>query len=173
MRNGFGFRQTLALGVALLLLAVACNSCGNSSGSSSGNSPMNMAGTWTVQAVSTEGHGAYTGTTPVTQSGAGLGSNGLTTLTAAVGNIAISETGTALTGTLTDSIKGLHYSFIGTLSGGNITITASTPCSVRGTQSTSVTGTVTSTSMQGDYTITRSADCYNNSDAGTWVATKE
>ena len=135
---------------------------------------MNMAGNWTVRAVSTQGRGNFSGTAPVAQSGAGLGNNGTTTLTAAVGAIAVSESGTGLTGTLTDSIKGINYSFIGTLSAGTVTITASAPCSdTGGTQSASITGTITSTNMQGNYTITRSSKCYYSSDAGTWVATKQ
>jgi hypothetical protein len=169
MRSSIGFQQTLALGIALLLLAVACNSCGNSSSKPA----VNMAGTWTGQAVSTK-RGTLSGTATVAQSGAGLGNNGTTTLTAAVGTIAISESGTTLTGTLTDSIKGINYSFSGTLSGGNITITGSAvPCGDQGTQSASITGTIASTSMQGNYTITSSSDCSFSGDAGTWTATKQ
>ena len=165
MRSSIGFQQTLALGIALLLLAIACNSCGNSSSKPA----VNMAGTWTVQAVSTQ-LGTLSGTATVAQSGAGLGNNGTTTLTAAVGTIAISESGPILTGTLTDSIKGINYSFSGTLSGGNIAIEGSAVSCVL---SASITGTITSTSMQGNYTITRSSDCFSSNDAGTWTATKQ
>ena len=103
-------------------LACGCN------GSASGNSPLNMVGSWTIHTVSTQGHGSFSGTATVAQSGVGLGKNGATTLTAPIGTIAVSQSGTALNGTLTDSIKGLQFSFIGTLSGGTITITGSTPC---------------------------------------------
>jgi hypothetical protein len=126
--------KDFALGLALLLPVLVCNGCSNSnSGSagsgSSGGSVLSMAGTWTVQAVSTQNQGSFSGTATVAQSGAGLGNNGTTTFTASVGAIAISETGTALSGMLTNSIKGANYNFIGTLSAGNLTITGSAPCS--------------------------------------------
>ncbi len=149
-------------------LACGCN------GSASGNSPLNMVGSWTIHTVSTQGHGSFSGTATVAQSGVGLGKNGATTLTAPIGTIAVSQSGTALNGTLTDSIKGLQFSFIGTLSGGTITITGSTPCpSSTQTDSISITGTITSTNMQGTYTITRGSNCYYPSDGGSWVATKQ
>lgn len=168
MRNNFRL-AALLLGSALALLPVAC-----SSNSSSGNSAMNMAGAWTATAVSSQGHGTVSSTTNVEQSGQGLGTNGATTLTAVVGSITISQSGTSLTGTLTDSIKDIIYNFTGTLSGDNLTITGSAPCSnIQGsTTSISITGTITSTSMQGNYTITRSSDCASG-DAGTWTATKQ
>jgi hypothetical protein len=170
MRNSIGFQQTLALSIVIMLLAVACNSGSNSS------SNVNLAGTWTGQIVSSQGNGTFSGTATVAQSGAGLGNNGATTLTAPVGTITISETGTTLTGTITDSNQGTAndtHSFSGTLSGGNITITGSSPCS-QGTRSISITGTITSTSMQGNYTVTQSGgDGYCKSDAGTWTATKQ
>src|ERR1039458_2319366 len=114
MRNNFRLRAVLLLGSVLALLPVACSSNGNSS---SGNSAMNMAGAWTVTAVSTEGKGTVSGTANVEQSGQGLGTNGVTTLTAVVGSISFSQSGTRLTGTITDSIKGVTYNFTGTLSG--------------------------------------------------------
>lgn len=163
MRGSISFQLTLALGTLLLLLA-ACSS------SSKPNS--NMAGNWAGQTVSSQGNGTFSGTATVAQSGVGLGNDGTTTLTAPVGTITISESGNTLTGTFTDSIQGTNHNFSGTLSGGNITITGSSPCG-GGTRSISITGTFTSTSMQGTYTITQDPDSYCNSDAGTWTATKQ
>jgi hypothetical protein len=37
----------------------------------------------------------------------------------------------------------------------------------------SITGTITSTNMQGNYTITRPTGCYYSSDSGTFVGTKQ
>jgi hypothetical protein len=171
MRNSLRF-AVLLLASALALLLVACSS--NSGGnSSSGNSALNMAGAWTITAASSEGKGTVSGTANVAQSGQGLGTNGMTTLTAVVGSISFSQSGTGLTGTITDSIKGVTYNFTGTLSGDNLTVTGSAPCSVQGTQSVSLTGTITSTSTQGSYAITRSSNCYYSGDAGTWTATKQ
>jgi hypothetical protein len=170
MRNNFRLRAVLLLGSVLALLPVACSSNSNSSG---GNSVLNMAGAWTLTAVSTEGKGTVSGTANVEQSGQGLGSNGSTTLTAVVGGISFSQSGTSLTGTITDSIKGVTYNFTGTLSGDNLTIAGSAPCSVQGTQSVNISGTIASTSTQGNYTITRSSNCYYSGDAGTWTATKQ
>jgi hypothetical protein len=167
MRNNFRL-AVLLLVSAIALLSVAC-----SSNSSSGNSGMNMAGAWAITAVSSEGKGTVSGTASVEQAGQGLGTSGVTTFTAVVGSVTFSQSGTSLTGTITDSIKGVNYSFTGTLSGDNLTITGSAPCSVQGTQSVSITGTITSTSMQGNYTITRSSNCYYSGDAGTWTATKQ
>jgi hypothetical protein len=169
MRNNFRLAVLLAAS-ALALLAVACGSKGNSS---SGNSALNLAGAWTITATSSEGKGTVSGTANVAQSGQGLGTNGVTTLTAVVGSISFSQSGTGLTGTITDSIKGVAYNFTGTLSGDNLTITGSAPCSVQGTQSVSLTGTIASTSTQGSYTISRSSNCYYSGDAGTWTATKQ
>jgi len=132
-----------------------------------------MAGAWTVTAISSEGKGTVSGSANVAQSGQGLGAGGVTTLTVAVGSISFSQSGTSLTGTITDSTKAVTYNFTGTLSGDNLTITGSAPCSGQGTQSVSLTGTITSTSTQGNYTITRSSNCNNSSDAGTWTGTKE
>jgi uncharacterized protein YdeI (BOF family) len=174
MRSSIGFQQTLVLGSTLLLLAVACNSCSGASSNSSSNSPMNMAGNWTLTATSAKGQGTFSGTADVAQSGTGIGTNGATTLTAVVGSLSVSQSGTSLTGTLTNSINGNIYSFTGTLSAGNITITGSTPClDGTGTTSISITGTITSSSMQGNYTIMRSAGCYNPNDVGTWTVTKQ
>jgi hypothetical protein len=169
MRNNFRLAVPLLAGV-LALLPVACSSNSNTS---SGNPALNLAGSWTVTAASSEGKGTVSGTANVAQSGQGLGTNGLTTLTAVVGSISFSQSGTSLTGTITDSMKGVTYNFTGTLSGDNLTITGSAACSVQGTQSVSLTGTITSTSTQGSYTITRSSNCYYSGDAGTWTATKE
>ena len=164
--------MTLALMLFALLLFVGCN--GISKTGSSGNSAINMAGAWTATVVSTQGQGTVSGTTNVEQSGQGPGTNGVTTLTAVVGSITVSQSGTSLTGTLTNSLKGITYNFTGTLSGNNLTITGSAPCSnIQGsTTSISITGTITSTSMQGNYTITRSSNCAFG-DAGTWTATKQ
>lgn len=170
MRNNFRV-AALLLGSALALLSVACSS-NSSSNSSSGSSGMNMAGAWTVTAISSEGQGTVSGTASVEQLGQGPGTNGVTTLTAVVGSISVSQSGTGLTGTITNSIKGVTYNFSGTLSDDNLTITGSAPCSVQGTQSVSITGTITSTNMQGNYTITRTSNCYYSGDAGTWTATK-
>ena len=167
MRNDVRL-AALLLASALALLSAACSS--NSSG---GNSGLNMAGAWTVTATSSEGKGTVSGTANVAQSGQGLGTNGVTTLTAVVGSISFSQTGTSLTGTITDSIKSVTYNFTGTLSGDNLTITGSAPCSVQGTQSVNMSGTITSSSTQGNYTITRSSNCYYSGDAGTWTATKQ
>jgi hypothetical protein len=171
LRNNFRLAVLLILS-ALALLPVACSS-NSSSNSSSGNSSMNMGGAWTVTAISSEGQGTVSGTASVEQSGQGLGTNGATTLTAVVGGITVSQLGTSLIGTVTDSIKGVTYNFSGTLSGDNLTITGSAPCSVQGTQSVSITGAITSTNMQGNYTITRSSNCYYSGDAGTWTAAKQ
>jgi hypothetical protein len=167
MGNNFRL-SVLLLGSALALLPVAC-----SSNSSSGNSGMNLAGAWTVTAASSEGKGTVSGAANLVQSGQGLGTNGLTTLTAVVGSISFSQSGASLTGTITDSIKGVTYNFTGTLSGDSLTIAGSAPCSVQGTQSVSLTGTISSASTQGNYTITRSSNCYYSGDAGTWTATKQ
>jgi hypothetical protein len=161
----------LAAGITFFLTA-----CGGGGASSSSNSAMNMAGAWTVTTVSTQGHGSFSGTATVSQSGQGLGVNGSTTLAATIGQIAVSQTGTALTGIIANSIQKVGYNFIGTLSSGNLTITGSTPCygASNGTQSTtSITGTITSNSATGTYTITRSGCYYTSSDAGTFVATKQ
>lgn len=166
-------RVGLLLCASPVLLPIACSSNGSSGTSGMGNSGMNLAGTWTVTAVSTQGGGTVSGTANVQQSGTGPGTNGVTTLTAAVGSINLTQSGTTLSGTITDSLKGTNYSFIGTLSGSALTITGSASCSVRGTQSVSIKGTIGSTNMQGSYTITRSSDCYYPSDAGTWIAAKQ
>jgi len=132
-----------------------------------------MAGTWTVTTVSTQGHGTASGTATITQSGTGVGVTGSTTLAAPVGQIAISQTGTALTGTIKNSLVPITFNFIGTLSSGNLTISGSTACNGSVTESTSITGTITSTNIQGTYTITRPAGCYSFNDAGTFVAAKK
>jgi len=156
----------------LLLSTSALLSVGCSSNSSGGNSGINMAGAWTVTTASSEGKGTVSGSANVAQSGQGLGTDGVTTLTAAVGSISFSQSGTSLTGTITDSTKSVTYNFTGILSGDSLTITGSAPCSVQGTQSVSLTGTITSSSTQGNYTITRSSNC-NSGDAGTWTGTKQ
>lgn len=163
----------LASGITLLL--AGCSGSGAPSTGGSSNSPLNMAGTWTVSTVSTQGHGGSSGTATITQSGDGLGANGTTTIAAPIGQIAISQTGTALTGTITNLLVPITFNFIGTLSSGNLTISGSTPCGggTKATQSTSITGTATSNSMQGNYTITRGSGCYYSNDAGTFVATKK
>lgn len=163
MKISFRSIPELVLACTLALPLVACSGSGSSSPTA-----INLAGSWTVTAVSTKGQGNFSGTATVTQTGVGLGINGATTFAASIGNIAVSQSGTALTGTLTNSIQHSAFSFIGTLSGGNFTITGSIPCSA-----TSIVGTVTSSSMQGTYTITRGSGCYYSSDAGTFVATKQ
>lgn len=161
----------LAAGITIFI--AACSGSGASS--TSGNSAINEAGTWTVTTVSTQGHGSFSGTAALTQSGQGFGVNGATTLTAAIGQITVSQTGTALNGTITNSIQKAAYNFIGTLSSGNLTITGSSPCGggSNSTQSTSIVGAITSNSAAGTYTITRGSACYYPSDAGSFVATKQ
>jgi hypothetical protein len=111
----------------------------------------------------------------VTQSGVGLGVNGATTLTAAIGQITLSQTGTALTGALANSLQKVGYNFTGTLSSGSLNITGAASCGggTSATESTNIVGTITSNSASGTYTITRSSGCYYKSDAGTFVATKQ
>lgn len=174
MRNKFRVGTVLLLGSALALFAVACKSTNTSSNSSS-NSAINMAGNWTLTTTSTEGHGTLSGTADVAQSGQDIGTNGATTLTAVVGSISVSQSGTSLNGTFTNPIKGVSYNFTGTLSGGNVTITGSpVPCSDGvGNTSINITGTITSTNMKGHYTTTRDSGCFYPADAGTWTATKQ
>lgn len=173
MRNNFRLPAMLLFGSALALSALACNGT-NPSNNLSSNSPINIAGNWTITATSTQGHGTVSTTAEVVQSGQGMGTDGLTTLSGDVGSITISQSGTNLTGTITNSIKSVSYDFTGNLSGGNITITGSVGCGTgMGVQSTSITGTITSTAMHGNYTITRNPGCYHPSDAGTWTATKQ
>lgn len=163
-----------AASLSVLLVVLTACSGGTSSNGGSSNSALNLAGTWTVTTVSTQGHGSSSGTATLTQSGQGLGVNGATTLAAPIGQIAVSQTGTVLTGKITNSLVPITFNFIGTLSSGNFTVTGSIPCaSSKVTESTSITGIITSTSMQGNYTITRGSGCYYPSDAGTFVATKK
>ncbi len=167
------FHGTIA-SILILPILFALTGCG----SAPSNSALNMAGTWTVTTVSTQGqppYGGFSGTAAVSQSGEGLGVNGATTFTTILGSIAVSQTGAALSGTFTNSIQKVSYNFIGTFSSGNFTITGSTPCGTGSnkTQSTSIVGTITSNSATGTYTITRSSGCYYSSDAGTFVATKQ
>jgi hypothetical protein len=171
-------RLSVLLAAGIPFFLSACGGGGASGSGGSSNSALNMAGTWTVTTVSTQGHGSFSGTAAVSQSGEGLGVNGATTLAAPVGQIAISQTGTALTGILSNSIQKVGYNFIGTLSSSNFTVTGSTLCSYHSAQGTtqstiSITGTVTSNSATGTYTITQGSGCYNSSDAGTFVATKQ
>ncbi len=155
-------------------ITVFLTACGGSGSSSSTTAALNMAGTWTVKTVSTQGRGSFSGTATLTQTGQGLGVNGSTTLASPVGQISVSQTGTSLTGTITNSLVPITFEYIGTLSSGNITITGSTPCaSSKVTESVSITGTITSTNMQGNYTITRPTGCYYSSDSGTFVGTKQ
>lgn len=178
-RTGFLSCFSTVVPLTLAFVLTACGGGGSSGGSSSSNSAINLAGTWTVTTVSTQGqasYGGFSGTAAVSQSGGGLGVNGTTTLTAIVGSIAVSQTGTALTGTFTNSIQKVSYNFIGTLSRGNFTITASTSCGGSPNspqESTSITGTITSDSASGTYTISRPSGCYYSSDTGTFVATKQ
>ena len=104
-----------------------------------------------------------------------LGVNGATTLAATIGQISVSQTGTALTGTITNSIQKVGYNFTGTLSSGSLTITGSTTCGSgsNNAQSTSIVGTINSNSASGTYTITRGSNCYSYNDAGTFAATKQ
>jgi len=159
---------------ALLAAGIFLTACSSGTSNTASNTP-NLAGNWTVTTVSTQGHGGFSGTSAVTQSGQGLGVTGATTLTAAIGQIAVSQTGTALTGTITNSVQKAAYNFTGTLSSGNLTITGSSVCggSNGKTQSTSIVGTITSNSATGTYTITRSSGCYYSNDAGTFTATKQ
>lgn len=98
---------------------------------------------------------------------------GTTTLTAPVGQVTLSQTGSVLTGTIKDSLNSTTFNFTGTLSNGNLTISGSAPCpSSTSSTSVSITGTITSSSAQGNYTITRGSGCYYPGDAGTFAATK-
>jgi hypothetical protein len=163
------FHGTIA-SILILPILISLTGC---SGAPS-NPALNMAGTWTVTTVSTQAHKGFSGTAALSQTGQGLGVNGATTLAATIGQISVSQTGTALTGTITNSLKKVGYNFIGTLSSGNITITGSTPCySPSTTQTTSITGAITSNTMQGTYTISGGSSCGYSSDAGTFVATKQ
>ena len=160
------------VGVIYVCFLLALTGC-NTGGSISSNSAINMAGTWTIKAVSTQGHGNFSGTASVSQSGVGLGVNGTTTFTASIGSITVSQSGTALTGTLTNSIRKITYNFTGTLSGDNFTITGSTISDPGSVSSTAIIGPITSNSVQGTYTITRSSGSYYPNDAGTFVAAKQ
>lgn len=156
-----------------ILSLTACNSGNSSSAPSSTSSALNLAGNWTVTTTSTQGHSSFSGMATVSQSGDGLGVTGTTTLTAPVGQVTLSQTGSVLTGTIKDSLNSTTFNFTGTLSSGNLTLSGSTPCpSSTTTQSVSITGAITSSSIQGNYTITRGSGCYPPSDAGTFVATK-
>jgi hypothetical protein len=169
MRNNFHSKFAFVLASTLALLLIACNS-----GGSSISNPSNLAGNWTLTATSTQGHGSFSGSTAVSQTGVGLGTNGTTTLSATPGHISVSQTGTALTGTITYGL--LAYNFTGTLSGSSFTATGSSPICPGVTITTSITGTVTSNSAQGTYTVTRGLNCsygYPYSDAGTFTATKK
>lgn len=156
----------LATGITFFL--AACNG-------SPSNSALNLSGTWTVTTVSTQGHKGFSGTAAMSQSGPGLGVNGATTLAATIGQISVSQTGTALTGTITNSIQKVGYNFTGTLSSGSLTITGSTTCGSgsNNAQSTSIVRTINSNSASGTYTITRGSNCYSYNDAGTFAATKQ
>lgn len=134
---------------------------------------MNLAGAWTITAMSSQGRGTVSGSANLAQSGQGVGTDGVTIFTAVVGSISVTQSGTSLTGTISDSVKDVIYNFTGNLSDGNFTITGSAPCSEQGTQSVSITGAITSASLQGNYTITRSSNCYYSGDAGTFTAAKE
>jgi hypothetical protein len=117
------------------------------------------------------------GTVDVEQSGQGISTNGVTTLTTLFGSITIQQSGTSLIGTFTNPIKGVTYNFTGTLSDGNITIAgAAVPCAMgsgTGTQFLNMTGTISSTKMHGNYTMTMDSACYFPSDAGAWSAIKQ
>jgi hypothetical protein len=176
MKEKFRFLAVLLLGSALAF-GPGCKSSNPSSSLSSNfssNSPMDVTGNWTLTVTSTQGQGTVSATGDVAQSGQGLGTNGVTTLSAngIIGSITISQSGSNLTGTLSNPMKGVSYNFTGTLSGGNITITGSVACGM-GVQTTTISGTVSSTKMHGDYTTTRDSGCYYPSDAGAWSATKQ
>jgi hypothetical protein len=162
-----GLRVVMAAGITLSL--AACSS----GGSTPAASAFNLAGTWTVKTVSTQGHGTKSGTATVTQTGQGVGVTGSTTLSAPVGGITVSQTGTALTGTITNSLKATTYNFTGTLSSGSLTLTGTAVCTKTATQTLSLTGTLSSTSAQGTYTIPSVAGCFSSNDGGTFTATKQ
>jgi hypothetical protein len=164
--------RTVACHFRLLLTTVAVLSLSACSGGVSNNAALNLGGTWTISTVSTQGHGSSSGTATISQSGQGLAVTGTTTLAAPIGKIVISQTGTALAGTITNSLVPITFNFIGTLSSGNLTITGSTTCGGNVSQSTSIAGTITSNSIQGTYTLSRGSGCYYPNDAGTFVATK-
>lgn len=171
MRNNLFFRIVLLFGGAVALFTVACNGT-NPSNNSSSSSPLNMAGNWTITVTSTQGQGTVSATADVAQSGQGIGADGMTTLSGVVGSITVSQSGNNLTGKLTNAAKGLSYNYTGTLTGSKISITGSVACGT-GMQSTNITGTISSTEMNGNYTVTRDSSCYYPSDAGAWSATKQ
>jgi hypothetical protein len=164
-RVGAASLRLMAVGIPFFL--TACSSTPS-------NPALNLAGTWTVTAVSTQSHTNLSGSAAISQSGQGLGVNGATTLNATIGQIAVSQTGTTFTGTIANSMQKVAYNFTGTLSGGNLTITGSTPClPSNAMQVTSFTGTITSNAIQGNYTIAHGSGCYYAGDAGTFAATKQ
>lgn len=154
-------------GIAFLITA-----CGGNGAPSNGGG-LNLAGTWTVKTVSTQGQGNATGTATIMQTGQGLGVNGTTMLATPAGGMTLSQTGTAITGVITNSGKAVSEIVTGTLSKGSLTITGSGTCDLSITESASVSGTISSNSFQGTYAITRSPACGTPNDAGTFVATKQ
>lgn len=167
-------KRVSAVGLSVFLpLLTACSGASNGSGST--NPALNLAGTWTVTATSTQGHGSSSAVATVSQSGQGLGVAGATTLSAPVGQVAVTQTGTTLAGSITNLMKVSTLNFAGTLSSGNLTATGSANCPALNSKqvTTSITATLTSSSAQGTYTVTRGSGCYGTSDAGTFTATKK
>jgi hypothetical protein len=170
--NRIGAPSLKVLAVGLTLFLSACGSTGNSA--------LNLAGTWTITTVSTQGHKGASGSLVVSQTGQGLGVNGSTALGGTVGQIALgqislTQTGTALTGAVANSAQKVVYNFTGTLSGSNLTLSGSASCGsgVNSTQSTGIVGTITSNAASGTYTVSSASACHANGDAGTFTATKQ
>lgn len=165
-------KRLAATGLSLLLVVVTA--CGGSSAPAASGGVLNLAGTWTLTTASTQSHAGMSGTATVTQSGQGLGTSGSTTLAAPVGQIVVTQTGTALSGTIITSRGPTSFPFTGSLSSSALTASGSIACpATHVTQTTSISGTATSSSIQGTYTIVRGTGCYGSNDAGTFVATRK
>ena len=168
-RNVFArFGVVLAAGFAFFLTA-----CSNPGSTGSSSSALGLAGTWTLAAASTMGHGNFSATAAVTQSGTGLGVNGSTTLSSPGGKATITQSGTTLSGTAENTAQTSGFTFTGTLSSGNLTLTASAGCGSAGTVTGTFTGTISSSSVKGTYKLTPGANCMVTGDAGTFTATKQ
>lgn len=166
-------RLTSILAIAGISLGLAaCNSGTSNTSNNPSSSALNLAGTWTVITTSTQGHGSTSTTAALTQSGTGIGVDGSTTLSAPAGSIAMTESGTALSGTVTQGTRKV-FSFSGTLSNGNLSLSGTNACSGQVVETNTIAGTVTSTKISGTYTLTRPPGCYYPNDAGTFTATKQ
>ena len=165
--------------IVLLLLVlpnIGLTGCSGSGGSSNSSIPsssaIDLGGTWTLTTTSTQGQRNLSATATVTQTGAGVGKDGATTLTAPMAKLVISQTGTVISGTITNTLSSQAFNFSGTLSNGNLFATGPTVCaSSNKPEVGSITATVTSTTIQGSYTASRNGCSF--SDAGTFLATKK